>query len=116
MVGRILVVGGGIAGLSAAIALNDAGLTLELVEARSQWPVTGAVIDLAPRADAVKVEFGDESTGEFDLVVGADGLRSTVRRLAVSAESPRNAGTLACRSVGRTRPPNLDGLQVMLGE
>ena len=39
MVGRILVVGGGIAGLSAAIALNDAaGLTVELVEARSQWP------------------------------------------------------------------------------
>jgi 2-polyprenyl-6-methoxyphenol hydroxylase-like FAD-dependent oxidoreductase len=198
VVGRILVVGGGIAGLSAAIALNDAGLTVELVEARPQWPVTGAaitmhangvralgqlglsaglgaaaavlptwsfhdahgnllcttdltdlwrgvgpclgvtrmelqrllvaraspipyrlglaVIDLAPRAEAVTVEFGDESTGEYDLVVGADGLRSTVRRLAVSAESPRNAGTLAWRSVGRTRPPNLDGLQVMLGE
>ncbi len=46
MVGRILVVGGGIAGLSAAIALNDAGLTVEMVEARSQWPVTGAAINM----------------------------------------------------------------------
>ncbi|MFZ1114265.1 MAG: FAD-dependent oxidoreductase [Propionibacteriaceae bacterium] len=46
MVGRILVVGGGIAGLSAAIALNDAGLTVELVEARPQWPVTGAAITM----------------------------------------------------------------------
>ena len=32
-----------------------------------------AVIDLASRAEAVTVEFGDESTREYDLVVGADG-------------------------------------------
>ena len=196
--GRILVVGGGIAGLSAAIALNDAGLTVELVESRRHWPVTGAaitmhangvralgrlglgtglraaaavlptwsfhdahgnlrcttdltdlwrgvgpclgvtrmelqrllvaraspipyrlgiaVVDLAPRAEAVTVEFGDGSTEEYDLVVGADGLRSTVRRLAVSAESPRRAGTMAWRSVGRTQPRGLGSLQVMLGE
>jgi len=46
VVGRILVVGGGIAGLSAAIALKDVGLTVELVEARAQWPVTGAAITM----------------------------------------------------------------------
>jgi 2-polyprenyl-6-methoxyphenol hydroxylase-like FAD-dependent oxidoreductase len=43
---EVIVVGGGIAGLSAAIALNDAGLTVELVEARPQWPVTGAAITM----------------------------------------------------------------------
>ena len=46
MVGRVLVAGGGIAGLSAAIALNGAGLNVELVEARPQWPVTGAAITM----------------------------------------------------------------------
>lgn len=45
MVGRILVVGG-IAGLSAVIALNEAGLNVELVEARPQWPMTGAAITM----------------------------------------------------------------------
>ena len=40
---RILIVGGGIAGLSAAIALGDAGYRAELVESRADWPVTGAI-------------------------------------------------------------------------
>jgi 2-polyprenyl-6-methoxyphenol hydroxylase-like FAD-dependent oxidoreductase len=71
---------------------------------------------LPPRVEAVTVEFGDRSTEEYDLVVGADGLRSTVRKLAVSAESPQNAGTMAWRSVGRTRPRGLDGLRLMPGE
>jgi 2-polyprenyl-6-methoxyphenol hydroxylase-like FAD-dependent oxidoreductase len=43
---RILIVGGGIAGLSAAIALGDAGYRAELVESRADWPVTGAAITM----------------------------------------------------------------------
>jgi NAD(P)-binding Rossmann-like domain len=43
---RILIVGGGIAGLSAAIALADAGYSAELVESRADWPVTGAAITM----------------------------------------------------------------------
>ena len=43
---RILIVGGGIAGLSAAIALADAGYPAELVESRADWPVTRAAITM----------------------------------------------------------------------
>jgi 2-polyprenyl-6-methoxyphenol hydroxylase-like FAD-dependent oxidoreductase len=195
---RILIVGGGIAGLSAAIALADAGYSAELVESRADWPVTGAAItmhangvralgrlglasrlrgagavlpkwsfhdaqgnllcatdladlwsDVGPclgvtrvelqrllvgRARetahqlgvavtaltqgpaAVTVQFSDGGTGDFDLVVGADGLRSMIRMSGVSGETPQYAGTMAWRSVCATRPSGLDCLQLMLGD
>jgi 2-polyprenyl-6-methoxyphenol hydroxylase-like FAD-dependent oxidoreductase len=40
--GNILVLGGGIAGMSAAIQLADAGYTVDLVEKDPQWQVLGA--------------------------------------------------------------------------
>jgi 2-polyprenyl-6-methoxyphenol hydroxylase-like FAD-dependent oxidoreductase len=58
----------------------------------------------------------DGSTRSYDLVVGADGLRSTTRRLAVSAEAPRYASTMTWRSVSTTRPPGLHSLQLLLGD
>ena len=45
-VSRVLVVGGGLAGLAAAIALRDAGFAPELVEARREWPTEGAAITM----------------------------------------------------------------------
>ncbi|WP_006244373.1 FAD-binding domain [Mycolicibacterium tusciae] len=39
------------------------------------------------RADCVSVEFEHSAPRDFDLVIGADGLHSTVRRLAFGAES-----------------------------
>ncbi|GAA1648695.1 FAD-dependent monooxygenase [Actinoplanes couchii] len=38
-------------------------------------------------ADFVRVEFRDAGAEEFDLVIGADGMHSTVRRLVFGAES-----------------------------
>ncbi|WP_085026414.1 FAD-dependent monooxygenase [Ensifer aridi] len=43
---RILVVGGGIAGMSAAIALRDAGIEVDLCERDPQWKVYGAGITI----------------------------------------------------------------------
>ena len=50
---RILIVGGGIAGLSVATALHQQGLTPELVERSTTWPAVGAGINLP--ANGVRV-------------------------------------------------------------
>jgi 2-polyprenyl-6-methoxyphenol hydroxylase-like FAD-dependent oxidoreductase len=50
---RILIVGGGIAGLSLATALHRQGYTAELVERNTTWPAVGAGINLP--ANGVRV-------------------------------------------------------------
>ena len=194
---RILIVGGGIAGLSVATALHRQGLTPELVERSTTWPAVGAGInvpangvrvlralgvgeavdrtatvirrwaffdqqgallcetdledlwrDVGPSLgitrvrlqealvagaavshrlgvsltaltqddDRVRVSFSDGMSGDYDLVVGADGIHSTVRELALSASSPSYAGTMAWRSVIPTRPPGILDMMVLMGE
>jgi 2-polyprenyl-6-methoxyphenol hydroxylase-like FAD-dependent oxidoreductase len=49
-------------------------------------------------------------------VIGADGINSVVRRLAVSAEQPAYAGTMAWRSVVATRPDGVDHLMLLMGD
>jgi 2-polyprenyl-6-methoxyphenol hydroxylase-like FAD-dependent oxidoreductase len=196
--GRILIVGGGIAGLSLAIALRRTGAAAELVERSPAWPAEGAGIALhasavralralglglaietasapLPRwgffdchggplcetdlADLwrevgpclgitrirlqeillaaaagvpcrlgvaltgltqdggrVSVTFADGSAGDYDLVVGADGINSAVRRLAVSPAPPQYADTMSWRSVTPARPPGTDHLMIFTGE
>ena len=52
-VDRILIVGGGIGGLSLATALHRQGYTPELVERSTAWPAVGAGINLP--ANGVRV-------------------------------------------------------------
>ena len=194
---RILVVGGGIAGLSAAVALRQRGFTPEVVESRAAPPAEGAAITLhgngvralralglGPALDAaaavvprwachdqrgdllcqtdltalwegvapclgitrsrcsgscgrrrrcatavrlrrcrlrqddrrVRVAFADGSSGDYDLVVGADGIGSTVRRLAVSDVAPTRTPTVGWRGVAAGRPAGVDHLVLLLGE
>ena len=194
---RILIVGGGIAGLSVATALHRQGLTPELVERSTTWPAVGAGINLPANGvrvlralgvgeavertatvirrwgffdqqgallcetdlgelwrdvgpclgitrvrlqeallagaavshrlgvtltaltqddDRVRVSFSDGTSGDYDLVVGADGIHSTVRKLAVSASSPSYAGQMAWRSVIPTRPRGMLDMMVLMGD
>ena len=195
---RILIIGGGIAGLSLAVAIRRWDLRPDIVERAEAWPTSGAglyLIGAATRAlgqlglaaqvldegavirvqrfcdhrgnrlaevDAdrywrgcgpclgisrtalhqaladriaglpirfgtsvrairqeesdVSVEFTDGSTQSYDLVVGADGVRSTVRRLAVGDSEPRFRGQIGWRFITRptaATPP--DGWTVYLG-
>jgi 2-polyprenyl-6-methoxyphenol hydroxylase-like FAD-dependent oxidoreductase len=195
---RILIVGGGIAGLTLAAALHRQGFVAELVERNPAWHAAGAgflvqgngmrmldrlglgaaiehagtfvhrwefcdeqgevlcttdlralwsdagpcigiertklqevllsgaaaipsrlgtsITSLAQDEQRVRVVFSDGSVGEYDLVVGADGIFSTVRRLALSATSPTDLGAMNWRSIAPIRPCYSMSLQFLLGD
>jgi 2-polyprenyl-6-methoxyphenol hydroxylase-like FAD-dependent oxidoreductase len=175
---RILIVGGGIAGLALARALRQQGLVSEIIERAASWPASGTglylpgngvraldalgladkvlaravcmsqqrILDHAGRQlakidvaklwkpvgpcvgiargdlhrillegtgvrirlgttlatlsqenDAVNVAFTDGSTGTYDLVVGADGIRSSIRQLVFGGIHPHQLGQVSWR-------------------
>jgi FAD-dependent urate hydroxylase len=75
-----------------------------------------AVTGIAQDGDRVAVAFSDGSEAGYDLVVGADGIHSTVRRLAVSDVAPAYADTMAWRSVAAARPAGVEHLLILMGE
>jgi 2-polyprenyl-6-methoxyphenol hydroxylase-like FAD-dependent oxidoreductase len=62
------------------------------------------------------VGFSDGSAGEYGLVVGADGIDSTVRALTLTSAGPRDLGSMNWRSIAPIRPTGLTGLQMHLGD
>lgn len=65
-----------------SLNIHRADLHRALLAAAEGVPLTAgrSVTGLTARADAVEVRFADGSTGEWALVIGADGLHSAVRR------------------------------------
>jgi FAD-dependent urate hydroxylase len=197
-IGTVLVVGGGIAGLTAAAALHQHGFTVELVERQQTWHALGAgflvhpngmrmllalglaagvmdagavvrwwqfcdekgallsetdleafwgdagpcvgiertklqrallpgmanvrcrlgtaVTSLVQDDRRISVAFSDGSTGDYDLVVGADGIKSTVRALTLTTAAPSDLGAMNWRSIAPIRPGGLTALQLHLGD
>jgi 2-polyprenyl-6-methoxyphenol hydroxylase-like FAD-dependent oxidoreductase len=194
---RILIVGGGIAGLTAAIAMRARGFEPELVERAPAWRTVGLGITLQPnairllrelgvaaeieRAGAVvrrfrylthegnvlaeidlaqlwgsdhgitlergalqnallsalagartrlgvavtslrnggarvSVEFSDGGRGDYDLVVGADGIGSTARAIAFGDFVPRYCGQTALRALAPIQSSGEGEIQFWLGE
>jgi 2-polyprenyl-6-methoxyphenol hydroxylase-like FAD-dependent oxidoreductase len=194
---RILIVGGGLAGLSLACALRGSRFDIEHVEQRATWPPSGAGIAMQPNAmralrqlgvgDAVTcaghritrwvfrdragqalcdidvesvggdvgsfigisrtalhaalraaapgcrlgsglralrddgghcvtVSFSDGRSASYDLVVGADGIGSTVRRSVFGGPQPIYGGQMVWRSIADTGPGGSSQLQFWLGD
>jgi 2-polyprenyl-6-methoxyphenol hydroxylase-like FAD-dependent oxidoreductase len=75
-----------------------------------------SVISVTQDEQRVRVGFSDGSIRDYDLVVGADGITSTARRLTLSPAPPVYAGQMVWRSLVPMRPLGLTKLQFLLGE
>jgi 2-polyprenyl-6-methoxyphenol hydroxylase-like FAD-dependent oxidoreductase len=195
---RILIVGGGIAGLTLATALHRQGFKTELVERSSSWHAAGAgillhangmrilralglgeaveqagaivrhwsfcdqhgkplcdtdleelwgkvgpcigierprlqktlltgaaaipcrlgisVTSLIQDEQRVLIGFSDGSTDTYDLVVGADGIYSTVRTLVMGTVRPGYTGLMIWRTLVPIRPRGVTYFRLLLGE
>ncbi|HXN12958.1 MAG TPA: FAD-dependent monooxygenase [Candidatus Acidoferrales bacterium] len=56
-------------------------------------------VGLTQHADRVEVQFHNSAVADADLVVGADGIHSTVRNAIIGPESPRFSGHVAYRGL-----------------
>ena len=104
-------------GVGPCLALHRADLHAVLLDGARDVPIRmGAdVRGLREQDGTVSVEFGDGTAGEYDLVIGADGIRSTVRRLAFGDDATaRPVGQVGWRFVTAC-PPEITTWSVMLG-
>ncbi|HEV2281959.1 MAG TPA: FAD-dependent monooxygenase [bacterium] len=106
----------GAVGRWVAIARTDLHEVLVAGAASVPQRLGVSVGSLARHAPGVVVGFSDGSSGEYDLVVGADGIGSTVRRLTVSAARPADLGAMNWRGIAPVRPRGLTALQFLLGD
>jgi 2-polyprenyl-6-methoxyphenol hydroxylase-like FAD-dependent oxidoreductase len=195
---RVLIVGGGIAGLTLATALHARGIHAELIERECEWQALGAGLSVQPNglrvladygldkpvvaggmpverwvfadqfgdtlceidlrevwgdvgpfvgtarsalqdalvtgarnvscrlgtsvsairqsSDRVQVDLTDGSSAEYDLVVGADGIRSRVRDLTLAKMQPSFAGQISWRSIAPIALPGRPSVQFWLGD
>ena len=103
-------------GVAACVAIRRAALHEGLRAANVGVPVRLglSVTDLNDDGQANQVHFSDGSTDAYDLVVGADGVHSTIRSLALGGPTARDVGQASWRFVADGFP-EIGDWTVMLG-
>lgn len=99
------------------LGITRAALQAALVSAvRSPVRMGTSITELRQSPESVSVRFTDGSMDEFDLVVGADGIHSTVRQLLFGAVVPVSTGQVSWRSVAPYALPGAPSVQFWLGD
>jgi 2-polyprenyl-6-methoxyphenol hydroxylase-like FAD-dependent oxidoreductase len=70
-----------------------------------------AVTSLSQREGSVSIGFSNDGTADYDLAIGADGIGSTVRALAIGATSSRYCGQAAWRVLAPIHRKGADEIQ-----
>jgi FAD-dependent urate hydroxylase len=87
-------------GRDACVALHRTDLHAALREATQDIPLRmGAVVTSIMDGDHPVVTYADGSSDSYDLVIGADGIRSTVRALVFGGPDPEPVGQMSWRFV-----------------
>jgi 2-polyprenyl-6-methoxyphenol hydroxylase-like FAD-dependent oxidoreductase len=102
-------------GVGGCVAIHRGGLHEVLLDATAAVDVRlGVSVTGLEDGGAPRVTFSDGSTGTYDLVVGADGVHSTVRSLALGGPAPGFVGQASWRFVV-DGVPDIRDWTVMLG-
>jgi 2-polyprenyl-6-methoxyphenol hydroxylase-like FAD-dependent oxidoreductase len=75
-----------------------------------------AVTSLSQCENSVSIGFSDGRSADYDLVIGADGIGSTIRALAIGPTVPRYCGQAAWRALAPIRRKGADEIQFWLGD
>jgi 2-polyprenyl-6-methoxyphenol hydroxylase-like FAD-dependent oxidoreductase len=89
-------------------------MTDRAVEAGARLRLATSIGSLAQDPGGVDVTFSDGSAGRYDLVIGADGIRSATRRMIGIADEPRPAGMGIFRAFG-PRPASVTRTDLYYG-
>jgi len=101
------------AGVGPCLVMHRADLHALLLEAAGDVPIRRGLT--VARIAGQAVELSDGSGGDYDLVVGADGVHSGVRALTFGpAAAPQPVGQVGRRFIA-PRPPEVTTWSVMLG-
>ena len=102
-------------GVAGCVAIRRAALHEALRAGSAEVPLRLGLsaTELDDDDQAKRVRFSDGSAGAYDLVVGADGVHSTIRGLAVGGPSARYLGQASWRFVAEGFP-EIDDWTVML--
>jgi 2-polyprenyl-6-methoxyphenol hydroxylase-like FAD-dependent oxidoreductase len=74
------------------------------------------IATLEKKKGFVSVRFGDGRSVDYDLIIGADGIGSSVRSLALTDAAPSYTGQMGWRSLAPIRHDTPDEVQFWLGD
>jgi 2-polyprenyl-6-methoxyphenol hydroxylase-like FAD-dependent oxidoreductase len=85
-------------GVGPCVAIHRAALHEALLDATADVPIRlGTSVTAVEDGDAPRVTFSDGSTSSYDVVVGADGVHSTIRSLVLGGPPSRQVGQASWR-------------------